>query len=70
MTIIFNNTEMNITEEIIKLENEVSDQWVIKVNAHGRIKELNTQIKKLRTIAKHAEEVLVNKVEENGQVRV
>lgn len=61
---------MNITDEITKLENEAQEQWKIKWKAHARVIELKGQIKKLRTISKHAEEVLVNKVQENGQVRI
>lgn len=67
MTIIINNTEMNITDKIIELEDELDNQYRIKESALIRIKELKTQIKKLRTISKHAEEVLGNKVEENGK---
>lgn len=58
---------MNITAKIQELENELREQYRIKWDAHNRIKEINTQTKKLKTLAKHAEEVLESKVEENGQ---
>lgn len=58
---------MNITDKIIELEDERDNQYRVKESAQIRIKELNTQIKKLRTISKHAEEVFGTKVEENGK---
>lgn len=57
MTIIFNRTEMNIPAKLEDLYKSLGEQLEIRDKARGKIKELTLQIKKLRTIAKHAEEL-------------
>lgn len=61
------NLQMNITAKIAELNQEILKLSVAKQTAHDRIIELRVQIKKLTTLAKHAEEVFGGGVEENGQ---
>lgn len=55
---------MNLNAKIEDLIKEWHEQSVIKDKAHERMKQLTAQVKKLTTLAKHAEGVF--KVEENG----
>jgi hypothetical protein len=48
---------MNITEKILELSAEYDKMLDIKNHAHARMKELKSQIGKLQTIAKHAQEL-------------
>jgi FtsZ-binding cell division protein ZapB len=49
--------QMNITEKLNELKEEYSKMEKVKDDAHARMKELRTQIGKLQTIAKHAQEL-------------
>lgn len=53
---------MDLNAKIEEMNNEVYELTVAKETAHARIIELKSKIKKLTTLAKHAEEVF--KVEE------
>jgi hypothetical protein len=50
-------SSMNITEKILELSAEYDKMLDIKNHAHARMKELKSQIGKLQTIAKHAQEL-------------
>ena len=55
---------MDITKKISELEAEKAQFEKTKAEAHEEIKKRNTQIQKLRTIAKHAEELFAEPTEE------
>jgi hypothetical protein len=48
---------MNITEKLTELTEEYSRQEDLKNKAHVRMLSLKIQIRKLQTIAKHAQEL-------------
>lgn len=59
--IIFNNTKMNIPAKLEELYTSRGEQLAIRDKAKAKIKEFNTQIKKLQTIARHAEDLFNEK---------
>lgn len=60
---------MNITAKIAELNQEILKLSVAKQTAHDRIIELRVQIKKLTTLAKHAEDVFSEKDYEDSSRR-
>lgn len=59
---------MNITEKLTQLNKEYEEQRVIRETAHAKMKEIKAKVGKLQTIAKHAEELFVEKEEEKVTV--
>jgi hypothetical protein len=55
---------MDIEKKIDELKLEYSRLEDIRDNAHARMKAINIQIRKARTLAKHAEEIFAESVPE------
>ncbi len=55
---------MDIPKKIAELKNELDELTAKQFETHARIKELKSQIGKLQTIAKHAQELFAEPKDE------